>query len=69
MYKYRLSLMDHCDKLAVDRRTRRQVLSTQLTDDGPVYHAVNIHPCRANSLAHFNDRYRSDRNEFSKYGV
>ena len=77
MYKYQLSLMDprdgivlqtelcdHCDKLAVDRRTRRQVLSTQLTDNGPVCHAVNVHLRRANSTTRFYDRYRPYRSKF-----
>ena len=32
---------DHCDKLAVDCRIS-DVLSTRLTDDGPVFHALSV---------------------------
>jgi len=39
-------LDDHCDKLAVDRRRYRQ-----LTDDGPVYHALGVRLCRAKLFA------------------
>ena len=37
-------LDDHCYKLriAAERRSS-EVLSTELTDDGPVYHAENVH--------------------------
>jgi len=53
-------LDDHCGKPAVDHR-RQQVLSTQLTDDGPVYHAWSVHLCR------FHDRYAEAK--FSRSGV
>ena len=33
-----IELEDDCNKLAIDRR--RQVLSTQLTDNGPVYYVM-----------------------------
>jgi len=33
-----IELEDDCDKLAID--PRRQVLSTQLTDNGPVYYVM-----------------------------
>jgi len=34
-----------------------QVLSTELTDDCPVYHALSVHLCRAKSITRFRDRY------------
>jgi len=34
-------LEDHGDKQAVERRSA-EVLSTYLTDDGPVYHALSV---------------------------
>ena len=41
--------IDHyCDKLAVERRSS-EVLSTELNDDGPVYHALSVHLSRAKS--------------------
>ena len=67
--KYQLSLIDphdeivlltelddHCYKL-VDERRSSEVLSTQLTDDGPVNHALNVHLPRAKSQTHCDDRY------------
>jgi len=35
-------LDDYCDKPVEERRSS-EVLSTWLTDDGPVYHAVGVH--------------------------
>jgi len=40
-------LDDHCDKLAVDWRSSEILSSYKLTDDGPVYHALSAHLCRA----------------------
>ena len=45
-------LDDHCDKQAVDRRSS-DVLSTWLTDDGPVYHALSVHLSRAKLTTRF----------------
>ena len=69
-YKYQLSLNEpratklccrqsltfYCDKL-VDERRSSEVLSTQLTDDGPVYHALSVHLSRAKLITRFDDRY------------
>ena len=46
-----MELDDHCDKLAVERRY------CQLTDDGPVYHALSVHICRAKLITRFDDQY------------
>ena len=43
------------------------VLSTSLTDDGPVYHALGVHICRATLITRFDDRYAVVK--FSKSGV
>jgi len=43
------------------------VSSTQLTDDGPVYHAVSVHRRRAKSITRFDDPYAKAK--FSKSGV
>jgi len=40
----------------VERRSS-EVLSTQLTDDGPVYHAVSVHLSRAKLITRFDDQY------------
>jgi len=32
-------------------------LSTQLIDDGPVYHTLSVHPSRARLITRFDDRY------------
>jgi len=40
----------------VERRSS-EVLSTLLTDDGPVYHALSVHLSRAKLITRFNDRY------------
>jgi len=34
-----------------------EVLSTSLTDDGPVYHALSAHLSRAKLITCFDDRY------------
>ena len=40
----------------VERR-RSKVLSTKLTDDGPVHHALSVHLSRAKLITRFDDRY------------
>ena len=47
---------DYCDKLVVNSRSS-EVLSTELTNDSAVYHALSVHLSRAKSLTHSNDRY------------
>ena len=42
-------------KPAVERRSS-EALSTQLIDDGPVYHALSVHLRRAKLITHFDDR-------------
>jgi len=42
-------------------------LSTQLTDDGPVYHALGVHLRRAKLIRRLGDRYAVTK--FSKPGV
>jgi len=42
-------------KPAVERRSS-EALSTQLTDDCPVYHALSVHLRRAKLITHFDDR-------------
>ena len=42
-----------------------ELLSTKLTNDGPVYHALSVHLSRADST--FDDRYTVAK--FSKSGV
>jgi len=42
--------------ILVDRRSS-EVLSTQLTDDGPVYHALSVHLSLAKLITRFDDRY------------
>ena len=42
-------------------------MSTQLIDDGPVYHALSAHLSRAKSITCFDDRYT--KAQFSKSGV
>jgi len=37
--------------------TGSEVLSTQLTDDGPVYHALGVHLSRAKLITRFDDRH------------
>ena len=59
-------LDDYCDKLVVDRLSS-EVLSTQLIDAGPVYHALSVHLSRAKLITHFNNRYAVAK--FSKSGV
>jgi len=49
-------LDDHCDKLAVNRPSS-EVLSTLLTDDGSVYHALSVHLSRAKLVTCFDHRY------------
>ena len=48
-------LHDYCDKL-VDERRSSEVLSTQLIDDGAVYHVLSVHLSRAESITRFDDR-------------
>jgi len=43
------------------------VLSTLLTNDGPVYHALSVHLSRAKLITGFDDRYAVAK--FSKSGV
>jgi len=50
----------------VERRSS-EVLSTQLTDDGPVYHALSVHLCRAQLITRFDDLYAVAK--FSKSGI
>ena len=50
----------------VERRSS-EVLSTYLTDDGPVYHALSAHLSRAKLITRFDDRYAVAK--FSKSGV
>jgi len=56
--KYQLSLMDPRDgivlqtELDVEHRSS-EVLSTWLTDDGPVYHALSVHLSRAELINTF----------------
>jgi len=50
----------------VERRSS-EVLSTQLTDDGPVYHALSVHLSGAKSITRFDDRY--DVAKFSESGL
>ena len=40
----------------VERRSS-EVLSTYLTDDGPVYHALSVHLSGAKLISRFDDRY------------
>jgi len=42
-------------KPAVERRSS-EALSTQLTEDGPVYHALSVHFRRAKLITRFDDR-------------
>jgi len=49
-------LDDYCDKLVVERRSS-EVLSTWLTDNGPVYHAVSVHLSGAKLRTRFDGRY------------
>ena len=53
-------------KPVVERRSL-DVLSTLLTDDGPVYHALSVHLRRAKLITDFDDRYAEAK--FSKSGV
>ena len=55
--KYQLSLIDPHDRIAAIQRRSSEVLSTQLTDDGPVYHARSVHLSRAKLITRFDDRY------------
>ena len=59
-------LDDYCDKLVVERRSS-EVLSTQLTDDCPVYRALSVQLSRAKSITRFDDRRTEAK--FSKSGV
>ena len=66
--KYQLPLSDPHDRI-VDRARRSaqqttvvehrssEVLSTQLTDDGPVYYALSVHLSRAKLITRFDDQY------------
>ena len=60
-------LDDLCDKLQRSSVGARGVLSTQLTDDGPVYHALSVHLSRAMLITRFDDRYAEAK--FSKSRV
>jgi len=42
-------------------------MSTWLTDDGPVYHALSFHLSRAKLITRFDDRYAVVK--FSESGV
>jgi len=50
----------------VERRSS-DVLSTQLNDDGPVYHALSVHLSRTKLITRFDDRYAVAK--FSNSGV
>ena len=64
-YKYQLSLIDPRLYHAVDRAWRSPVINYSgraselggivnlVDDDGPVYHALSVHHCRAKSIARF----------------
>ena len=56
----------YCDKLVVICRNT-EVLSTQLTDVGPVYHALSVHTSRAKLITRFDDWCAETK--FSKSGV
>jgi len=70
--KYQLPLSDPHDRI-VDRARRSaqqttvvehrssEVLSTQLTDDGPVYYALSVHLSRAKLITRFDDQYDTIR--------
>ena len=60
------SFDDQLWQTSVERRSS-DVLSTYLTDDGPVYHALSVHLSRAKSITRFDDRYAEAK--FSKSGV
>jgi len=49
----------------VVERLSSEILSTQLTDDGPVYHAVSFYGAKL--ITRFDDRYAEAK--FSKSGV
>ena len=49
------------------KRRSSEVLSTQLTDDGPVYHALSVHLSRDKLITRFDDQYAVAK--FSKSGV
>ena len=50
----------------VERRSS-EVLSTLLTNGGPVYHAVSVYLSRAKLITRFDDRYAVAK--FSKSGL
>jgi len=52
--------------VVVERRSS-EVLSTSLTDDGPVYHALSVHLSPAKLITPFDDRYAVAK--FCKSGV
>jgi len=51
--------VDRAWRPVVERRSS-EILSTQLTDDGPVYHALSVLHCGAKLITRFDDRYHPD---------
>jgi len=51
----------------VDECQSSEILSTQLIDDSPVYHALSVHLCQTKSIICFRNRYTEAK--FLKSGV